>query len=80
MRWSEFGVCVLLAWTAGVASRADAQGITLNMPEQQVGRYAKLELSLDVGREYQRPFDPCEVELNVRVTTPGGSMRTVCGS
>ncbi len=77
MRWSEFGVCVLLAWTAGVVSRADAQGITLNMPEQQVGRYAKLELSLDVGREYQRPFDPCEVELNVRVTTPGGRVLTL---
>ncbi len=49
-----------------------AQGVVLSTAQEQVGKYEKLELLIDVGREYGDPFDPCEVEVNVLVTEPGG--------
>ena len=44
---------------------AVAQEITLEAARQEVGTYEKLDLLVDVGREYPNPFDPCEVQLDV---------------
>jgi hypothetical protein len=49
-----------------------ANEIALSTQQKQVGKYEKLELTIEVGRQYRNPFDPCEVELNVLVTSPSG--------
>ena len=51
---------------------ATQERITLSTPQEQVGRYEKLELSIEVGQQYRNAFDPCEVELNVLITSPSG--------
>jgi len=56
---------------AGIRCEAQQQ-VMLVAPHRQMGRYEKLELHIDVGRQYANPFDPCEVELNVLITGPGG--------
>ncbi|MCL5282446.1 MAG: glycoside hydrolase family 5 protein [Planctomycetes bacterium] len=56
----------------GVGIAGAAQGITLSTRQKEVGKYEKLELAIEVGREYRNPFDPCEVEVNVLIAGPGG--------
>jgi hypothetical protein len=63
-------MCLLLVGAAGFANAA--QGIVLGTRQKEVGKYEKLELRIAVGREYGNPFDPCEVELNVLITSPSG--------
>ncbi|HSW00545.1 MAG TPA: hypothetical protein VLI39_10260 [Sedimentisphaerales bacterium] len=46
--------------------------VSLAAPPGQVGRYDKLELTIEVGRKYIHPFDPCEVQLDVLITEPSG--------
>ncbi|MDP2896176.1 MAG: DUF5060 domain-containing protein [bacterium] len=46
--------------------------IVLSAAQKEVGRYHRLELAIDVGREYANPFDPCEVEVNILLTGPDG--------
>ncbi len=60
--------CVLTVFSAAGA----AQDITLSTQVEQVGKYEKLELLLEIDRQYANPFDPCEVEFNVLMATPGG--------
>ncbi len=74
MRSSILALCVALFVTGTIASgMCMAQGqITLSTPQKQVGKYEKLEVVIEVGRGYRNPFDPCEVELNVLVTSPAG--------
>jgi hypothetical protein len=56
-----------------VSGRCMAQeGIVLNASQKQLGKYEKLELLIEVGRQYRSPFDPCEVELDVLITSPSG--------
>jgi hypothetical protein len=64
---------LLFAALAGAAQPP----ITLSTAQSQVGKYEKLELALAVGREYQNPFDPCEVEVNVLLTSPSGAALTL---
>ena len=74
MRSSVFALGVALFVADTLASGTClAQGqITLSTPQKQVGKYEKLEFAIEVGREYRNPFDPCEVEVNVLVTSPSG--------
>ncbi len=65
--WCVLAFVVLMMGVAGAA-----QETVLSTPQGQVGKYEKLELLIDVGREYGNPFDPCEVEVNVLVTEPDG--------
>ncbi|MCU0913404.1 MAG: DUF5060 domain-containing protein [Planctomycetes bacterium] len=62
----------VLVWAVGVGSMHAGQGIVLSTDREQVGKYAKLQMRIDVGRQYANAFDPCEVELNVRITSPSG--------
>ncbi len=66
-------ICIVLPYVGVVVTIAGAaQEVVLSAPVTQVGRYEKLELPLEIDRQYANPFDPCEVELNVLVTTPSG--------
>jgi hypothetical protein len=49
-----------------------AQVITMSVQNKEVGKYERLDLAIDVAQQYRNPFDPCEVELNVLITSPGG--------
>lgn len=61
---------VIVPATAGTCAARD--GIVLSTAQKEVGRYHRLEFSIDVGREYANPFDPCEVEVNILLAGPGG--------
>ena len=70
-----YGLCGLvlsLRAQARTPSAATPEGIALKALRQQVGRYEKLELAIEVGRQYRHPFDPCEVEIDVLITSPSG--------
>lgn len=61
----------LIAAVIAVSGTCLAQAdIALRASPSQVGRYERVELLIDVGREYANPFDPCEVELNVLIAGP----------
>jgi hypothetical protein len=74
MRPLAFALCIasLSAGTVISETCAAQEKITLSTRQKQVGKYEKLEFFLDVGRPYRNPFDPCEVELNVLITSPSG--------
>ncbi len=62
-------------WIACAASHSEGaapEGLAVRASRTQVGEHDKLELLIDVGREYANPFDPCEVELNVLIAGPNG--------
>ncbi len=63
----------LLAIGTAASGTCMAQGpLVLSTPQKQVGKYEKLELAIELGRQYRNPFDPCEVEMNVLITSPSG--------
>jgi len=69
----KYTVCAALMWMIGSVSIANAaQVVALSTQNKQVGKYDRLELQIEVGRQYRNPFDPCEVELNVLITSPSG--------
>lgn len=61
----------------GVVSLAQAQAISMSVEHQKVGKYGKVELGITVGHVYNHPFDPCEVAVDVLMTTPGGQQVTL---
>jgi len=66
-------ICFVLPFVVMAPGMAGAaQEIVLSTPAKQVGTYEKLELLLEIDRQYANPFDPCEVEVNVLIATPGG--------
>jgi len=54
-----------------VTGRSQVQ-IGLSTSQEEAGKYGKVELRIEVGREYVNPFDPCEAEVNVVIAAPGG--------
>lgn len=64
---------IFLLLVISLANAADTAPILRRgTSQEQVGKYERLELDIDVGRQYGNPFDPCEVEVNVVIATPGG--------
>jgi len=62
---------VLIILSAGVVyAGQDSDTIRIEAPSVEVGRYEKLELQIDVDRQYDNPFDPNEVDLVVVLNTP----------
>ncbi|MBN2270443.1 MAG: DUF5060 domain-containing protein [Sedimentisphaerales bacterium] len=58
---------------AGVNPLSDSgPQIAIRASQPQVGKYEKLELSIETGRRYENPFDPQEVDLTVRLSSPSG--------
>lgn len=70
MRWPAFILWITfsIAATAGAAQ----EELALRISRKQVGKYGKLELRIETGRQYANPFDPCEIELKVLMAAPGG--------
>jgi hypothetical protein len=60
-----------------VCAERDSDAIRIETPKVEAGRYEKLELLIDVGRLYDNPFDPAEVDLVVELNTPGGGQLTL---
>ena len=46
--------------------------LALRPARQETGKYERLELLVDVDRDYDNPFDPCVVQIDVVLATPGG--------
>lgn len=63
---------LVVAGAAASGRCAAQEAVALNALQQQVGRYEKLELAIEVGRRYRHPFDPCEVAVEVLITSPSG--------
>ncbi len=68
--------CAVLLWISAVCT-SEGQAITLSVEQQKVDRYGKAELLVEIGRAYGNSFDPCEVEINVVIATPGGQSLTL---
>jgi len=66
-----------MAIVIGAASLAQAEAISMSVEQQKVGKYERIEFLIDVEREYDHPFDPCEVEVSVLIATPGGQQLTL---
>jgi hypothetical protein len=54
-----------------VPASASERSLTLLSNANQVRAYEKLEFHIEAPTTYTNPFDPDEVELNVRFATPG---------
>lgn len=65
-------VGLVMAGAGANARSATPEDITINALRQQVGKYEKLDLAIEVGRQYRHPFDPCEVKIDVLITSPSG--------
>ncbi|MBN2129307.1 MAG: DUF5060 domain-containing protein [Sedimentisphaerales bacterium] len=56
-----------------LCAHCEARGaLALRAVRQEAGKYEKLELLIDVDRDYDSPFDPCAVQIDVLLTSPGG--------
>lgn len=66
-------VCLsFLASAIPVAPVHETAPLNLECPVREVGKYQKIEFTLGVPRQYTNSFDPDEVDLTLRVTTPSG--------
>jgi hypothetical protein len=73
-----FVLCLILLSAVTVLRVAGAApALALRVPQQEVGKYARIEMLIETDRPYDNPFDPCEVELNVLIATPGGQTLTL---
>jgi hypothetical protein len=52
---------------------------TVKANADEVGRYGKLELTVDLSAKYQNPYDPNEVALAAEFTSPSGKKWNVDG-
>ncbi len=55
---------------------AQFSGVTDNGP---VGKYEKFEATFNLGRDYENPFDPSEIDVSAVFTSPSGAAATVHG-
>jgi len=60
-----------------VYAEQDSDAIRIETPKVEVGRYEKLELLIDLDRQYDNPFDPEQVDLVVVLNTPDGGEMTL---
>ena len=59
--------------TGSAAVTGASEGIGLQVVRSQVEKYGKLEATIEIDRRYDRPYDPCEVEVDLLIDSPGGS-------
>lgn len=46
--------------------------IGIEVSQSQVGKYERVEIAIAMGHSYERPFDPCEVEVDLLIESPSG--------
>jgi hypothetical protein len=68
---------LLLAIILCVASNDTVASLIIKASNNEVGKYEKLELLIDVDRQYDNPFDPKQVDLVVVLDTPDGGELTL---
>ena len=73
---------MVLLFAAGFLGRwggeaAAAEPVVLSAAEDRVGRYQRLEFSIEAPTDYDNPFDPDEVALALELTDPDGQRVTV---
>jgi hypothetical protein len=55
-----------------------AEKIGMRISAEHVGKYQKVALTIDApSADYENPFDPQQVDLNVQITTPAGKELTL---
>ncbi|MBL7153726.1 MAG: DUF5060 domain-containing protein [Phycisphaerae bacterium] len=64
--------CLVLVLAGGNPIDDSAGEIAIKASQAEVGKYEKLELLIEVDRRYENPFDPQEVDLTVRISSPSG--------
>lgn len=69
---SALSIALLLSAVAAGGEETMKHILSLATPPAQVGKYEKVELPIRVEREFANPFDPCEVELDLLISDPGG--------
>ena len=62
----------LIAVTSCARECIARQKIVVQASADEVGKYQKLELLVDVDAKYEKPFDPDEVDLAILLETPNG--------
>ena len=60
-----------------VCDEQNSDAIRIEAPRVEVGRYEKLELLIEVDRQYDNPFDPEEVDLVVVINAPDDDVITL---
>src|SRR5512135_2165233 len=73
--WREpgwVGAALLFAACALAQAADPTRSISLESAADRVPRYEKIEFRIDVAESYNNAFDPDEVDLGVRFTTPTG--------
>jgi hypothetical protein len=70
-------IALIILSAAAICTGQDSDMIHLEVSNVVVGRYEKLELLIDVDRQYDNPFDPEEVDLVVVLNTPDGEQVTL---
>ena len=64
--------CLVFVLAGGNPIGDSARQIAIKASEAEVGKYERLELSIETGRRYENPFDPQEVDLTVQISSPSG--------
>src|SRR3990172_2203163 len=64
--------CLVLVLAGGNPANDAAREIAIGVSKAEVGKYEKLELSIETGQRYENPFDPQEVELTIQISSPSG--------
>ena len=71
----------LLLTLCGLSALAQPQAtkmsVGLRCAASQVGRYERVDFALDVPGTYANPFDPDQVEVNLRIEAPSGRVLTL---
>lgn len=69
---------VVLSFVTAAAAKPPA--VLLVRPRaESVGMYEKVELVIELEAEFQNPFDPDEIDLQVEFTSPSGETHRVWG-
>jgi hypothetical protein len=68
---------IILTVVSVAATGQGSDAIQLKASSNEVGRYEKLELFIEVDRRYDNPFDSEEVDLAVVINTPDGDKLTL---
>lgn len=64
--------CLVLAFAGAIGAGDSGRVITIEASAEKVGKYEKLELLFEIPQCYSNPFDPEEVDLVVRISSPNG--------
>ena len=69
--WMFPATLILTVCSAGTAQASEE--IALRILQSRVEKYGKVEAVITLDRFYDRPFDPCEVEVDLLIGCPGGA-------